>query len=81
LHELVPGLVSAPLIDGVVDAIWATLFPSRVLLFNTRPEQRKKRLCLSTPELRSLGLSGPREVELEIPGYEILEIPLREVGK
>jgi hypothetical protein len=69
-HELLPGMRSAPRIDGELDGIWSTLFRDRVLLFNTTGETRTK-------ELRLASVGGPDAIRVTLAPHDLGEVPLR----
>jgi hypothetical protein len=70
LHEILPGMRSAALVDGALDGIWATLFADRVLLYNTTSEPREKRLRLAS-------LGGPEEITVRLAPHDLGVVPLR----
>ncbi|MFO0980930.1 MAG: hypothetical protein U1E76_04125 [Planctomycetota bacterium] len=67
LSEIVPGLRSAPRIDGVADGVWATRFERHVLLFNTLAAAVEKQLRLGA-------VGGPELCDVVLPPYELLDV-------
>lgn len=78
LAEMVPGMRSAALIDGVEDGVLATRLPDRLLYFNPGDAEKVKGVELRAADWVEAGKKpAAMRVELRIPGHGLAAIPLQ----